>query len=141
MTYWQRLARVEMRGQLALLLLALVVSLTLFVAILAGFDGYWSMTLVDVRNIGLIFALTYLIGLAPVAIYGAPIYALIAQRWGAGWAAAGIIGAAPGFILLLASALVSNHDIVALLLLWGVIALLAGTAVAATTHALVRGDM
>ncbi len=86
MTYLRRLLRVELRAQVALVvgcaLFSVVATAFTFLATPSQSDDLRKIVL---GGLGLMFAAFYLFGLVPVAIYGAPAYALLEHHRRANW--------------------------------------------------------
>lgn len=74
------------------------------------------------------FQVAFMIGLAPVVIYGAPIYAWMQRGRALTWPRVVLLGALPGTLLLPFSST------------FGLVALAAGVAVSCATHRLSRRD-
>ena len=73
------------------------------------------------------FAYTCVLGAVPVALLGAPVYWWLLQDGEETWTNALLLGTAPALVFLLAG------------LTWGFLALMCGSAVSLTTHAVCRG--
>jgi hypothetical protein len=120
----QALVRAEMRSLAALfgVSLTLAVGYALLVRMSAG--NYMAST----SAVALTFLLSFLIGLIPVAIYGAPIYAWLQHKQFLTWPRVILLGALPGAV--------------AVPFAWsfGATALACGVAVSCLTHGLSKGD-
>ncbi len=124
MKFSQVLVRAEMRSLAALfgVSLALAVGYALLVRMSAG--NYMGPT----SAAALTFQFSFLIGLVPVAIYGAPIYAWMQHKQFLTWPRVILLGALPGAV--------------AVPFAWsfGATALACGVAVSCLTHGLSKRD-
>jgi hypothetical protein len=120
----QALLRTEMRSLASLFGVSLAVAVGYALLVWANSGSYTGPTSAGV----LAFQFTFLFGLIPVAIYGAPLYAWMQHRGLLTWPKVVILGAVPGAVSVPFS--------------WsfGVTALACGVAIACLTHGLAKQD-
>ena len=99
MTFKQRLLRVELSAQVALIACAVLIPV-----LMATVGLLWGQGLHAFRDVDLLIALSiivvaYLYGLLPVVLYGAPVYALLEMKGRASWLNVIAVGVTPGLVL------------------------------------------
>src|SRR5258706_2846002 len=96
MAYLRILGKVEMRVALAVLIVAVVVGVIVWVNAVTGPDGMLPPT----RWAILAFLYAVALGLPLALAVGGPIYAFVSYKKAASWPAVVLIGILPGFIIL-----------------------------------------
>lgn len=137
MTYGRRLLLTLLCAQLPLIV-GVVLPLIGGVALFAVLGGGVSYPTVKFR--AFLSAQTYAYGLITVLVYGAPIYAFLAQRGRANWITAAALGVGPGVAALLIGIYPSGRLADANVTI-GPIVMACGVFVALGTHALAREVM
>ena len=137
MTFSRRLLVSELQGQAALLVCSGLVSLTyaIWISVTGDVQLHWSRW--DAQFLLVAAAATYLYGLLPMALFGAPLYALADHFGKAGWLAAIGIGVIPGAATFVVS-LVSTPKTTDVDFFDGTVFGICGVFVAGLTHVLYR---